>query len=514
MMIENNSAPILKMQGIVKEFPGVRALSDLTFDVYKGECHCLVGENGAGKSTLMKILSGAYTPTAGVIHFDGHDYKHLTPALSRSLGIEIVYQENDLVPTMNAIENIFVGKELTRFGGIIDSSAMAERVRALMQRYKIDIDPTRNIEQMSVSDQQFVKILKALMNESRILIMDEPTSMFNVEDAGKVLDLVRSITSHGISVIYISHFLKEVVQIADRITVIRDGNVINTYDNSGHDVPLDTLTKDMVGRPVDMFYQKDACEIGDVMFEVRDLKLTRNSPSISFSVRRGEIVGLSGMVGSGRTEIVRAISGADPRFSGDIFLNGKKLDIRSPRDSIEAGIAHITEDRQRLGLSLNASVLENALIVGLQQKGRMRKGLFYDCKSYSEPVQKIVEKLKIKTPSLQQAVVNLSGGNQQKVVLGKWLFARQSVYIFDEPTRGIDVNAKAEFYKQMTALTHAGNCIIMVSSDMPEMISMSDRVLIIINGEIRTELTGEDINEQTIIREALGVGQAVETVAQ
>ncbi|MBP3653198.1 MAG: sugar ABC transporter ATP-binding protein, partial [Clostridia bacterium] len=284
-MSENRRTPILEMKGIVKEFPGVRALSDLTFDVYKGECHCLVGENGAGKSTLMKILSGAYKPTAGTICYGGKEYKTLNPALSKSLGIEIVYQENDLVPTMNAIENIFVGKEITKFGGIVDFKAMQQRVEELMQRYRINIDPLQTIEKMSVSDQQFVKILKALMNESKILIMDEPTSMFNVEDAGKVLELVRNITSHGISVIYISHFLKEVVQIADRITVIRDGSVISTFDNSGHDTPLDKITSDMVGRPVDVFYQKDASEIGDVMFEVKDLKLFKDSPSVSFSVR-------------------------------------------------------------------------------------------------------------------------------------------------------------------------------------------------------------------------------------
>ena len=494
------------MRGIVKEFPGVRALSNLTFDVYEGECHCLVGENGAGKSTLMKILSGAYKPTAGTICYGGHEYKSLNPALSKSLGIEIVYQENDLVPTMNAVENIFVGKEITKFGGIVDFKAMHARVRALMEKYRIDIDPLQTIEKMSVSDQQFVKILKALMNESKILIMDEPTSMFNVEDAGKVLELVRNITSHGISVIYISHFLKEVVQIADRITVIRDGSVITTYDNSNHDTPLDTITKDMVGRPVDVFYQKDSCEIGEVMFEVRDLKLTKDSPAVSFSVRRGEIVGLSGMVGSGRTEIVRAVSGADPRFSGDMYLNGKKLTIRNPRDGIEAGIAHITEDRQRLGLNLGASVLENTLIVDLQQQKTIRPGALYNYNDYAGDVQDIVRKLKVKTPHLQQQVVNLSGGNQQKVVLGKWLFAKQSVYIFDEPTRGIDVNAKAEFYKQMTALTKAGNCIIMVSSDMPEMISMSDRVLVVRHGSIKCELTGDEINEQNIIKEALGVG--------
>ena len=261
----------------------------------------------------------------------------------------------------------------------------------------------------------------------------------------------------------------------------------------------------MVGRPVDMFYQKEESEIGDVMFEVRDLKLTKDSPSVSFSVRKGEIVGLSGMVGSGRTEIVRAISGADPRYSGDMYLNGKKLTIRNPRDGIEAGIAHITEDRQRLGLNLNASVLENALIVGLQQRNQIKPGVFYNYNDYADDVQDIVHRLKVKTPTLQQQVINLSGGNQQKVVLGKWLFAKQSVYIFDEPTRGIDVNAKAEFYKQMTLLTQAGNCIIMVSSDMPEMISMSDRVLVVRNGHIKCELTGENINEQTIIREALGV---------
>lgn len=494
------------MRGIVKEFPGVRALSNLTFDVYKGECHCLVGENGAGKSTLMKILSGAYTPTEGTIHYAGKEYKSLTPALSRSLGIEIVYQENDLVPTMNAVENIFIGKEITKFGGMVDFHAMHERVLEQMEHYHIDINPLQTIEKMSVSDQQFVKILKALMNESKILIMDEPTSMFNVEDAGKVLELVRNITAHGISVIYISHFLKEVVQIADRITVIRDGSVINTYDNSGRDTSIEIITKDMVGRPVDVFYQKEVGEIGDVMFEVKDLKLFKDSPSVSFSVRKGEIVGLSGMVGSGRTEIVRAISGADPRHSGDIYLNGKKLTIRNPRDGINAGIAHITEDRQRLGLNLGASVLENSLIVALQQKEKVRPGLLYNYNDYSEEIGDIVEKLKIKTPSLQQLALNLSGGNQQKVVIGKWLFADQSVYIFDEPTRGIDVNAKAELYKQMTALTRAGNCIIMVSSDMPEMISMSDRVLVVRNGAIKCELTGDQINEQTIIKEALGVG--------
>lgn len=498
--------PILELMGITKEFPGVRALSNLAFDVYEGECHCLVGENGAGKSTLMKILSGAHKPTSGVIRYDGCEYSDLTPALSRDIGIKIVYQENDLVPAMNVVENIFIGKEITKFGGIVDFEAMLARTRALMKTYNINIDPFQMIEKMSPSDQQFVKILKALITEGKILILDEPTSMFNIEDADKVLDLVRNITSQGISVIYISHFLKEVVKIADRITVIRDGSVVSNYDNSAHDISVALIAKDMVGRPVDVFYQKDKNEIGDVMFEVKNLRLNKDSPAVNFSVRKGEILGVFGMIGSGRTEIVRAIAGADPRHSGDIYLNGKKLTIRNPRDGIKSGIAHITEDRQKLGLNLGASLLENILIVGLQQKDKIPSGLVYNCEKYAPEAKDIVQKLAIKTPSIQQQVINLSGGNQQKVVLGKWLFAQKSVYIFDEPTRGIDINAKAEFHKQMTALTAAGNCIIMVSSDMPEMISMSDRVLIVRQGAISCELSGDKINEQNIIREALGVG--------
>ena len=494
--------PVIEMRGIVKEFPGVRALNEMSFDVFKGEVHCLVGENGAGKSTLMKILSGAHAPTSGSILIDGREFKSLSPALSSRLGIEIVYQENDLVPTMNAVENIFVGKERTRFGFVSDFKGMLREVRTLMDQYHIDIDPLETIENMSVSNQQFVKILKALMNRSRILIMDEPTSMFNVEDAGKVLDLVRAMSQQGISIIYISHFLKEVVRIADRITVIRDGSVIRTYDNAARSCSLDDITSDMVGRPVDMFYQRDRCPIGEAMIEVRDLKLTRDAHPVSFDVRRGEILGMFGMVGSGRTEIARAISGADAFHSGQVLAEGKPLRLRSPKDGIRAGFAHITEDRQRLGLNLNASVLENALMVGL---GAMRPGIYFNFRALAPKVKPLVESLRIKTPSLMQEAVNLSGGNQQKVVLGKWLFARQSFYIFDEPTRGIDVNAKAEFYKQMTELAKAGNAILMISSDLPELISMSDRVLVVRDGAIKRELTGGDINEQTIIKEALGV---------
>lgn len=499
------AAPVIRLEGIVKEFPGVRALQGLTFDLYAGEIHCLVGENGAGKSTLMKILSGAYVPTAGIIHLDGRQYRALSPQMAGQHGIEIVYQENDLVPSMDAVENIFIGKELLSSAGFIDRRGMLRRVRETMAEFDIRIDPLQRIENMSVSDQQFVKILKALMNRGRILILDEPTSMFNVEDAARVLKLVKTIAARGIGIVYISHFLEEVQRIADRITVIRDGMVIRTYDNAHHDVSLDDLTRDMVGRPVDTFYQREAVPIGtETLFEVRNLQVNRAAPQVSFSLRAGEIIGLFGMIGSGRTEIARAVAGADALFAGQVLLHGRPLNLHSPRDAIRAGIAHITEDRQRLGLNLGASVLENALMVKLQS---IRSGLLYDYRRFASLVEPLVKELNIKTPGLMQEVMYLSGGNQQKVVLSKWLLAQAQVYIFDEPTRGIDVNAKAEFYKQMTQLARQGKGIMMISSELPELISMSDRVLVVRDGAIRCQLSGADITEENIIREALGVVQ-------
>lgn len=497
-----NSKPVISMRDIRKEFSGVWALSGITLDVYPGEVHCLVGENGAGKSTLMKVLSGAYTPTSGTIEVDGATYQKLEPAQSKELGINIVYQENDLVPSMDVVENIYVGNEKTKKFGFVDYKAMEAEARRQMTELGIDLKLDTKIEHLSVSDQQFVKILKALSVRPRVLIMDEPTSMFNVEDAAKVLELTKRITELGIGIIYISHFLNEVVQIADRITVIRDGAVVSTYKNENRNLPITTITQDMVGRPVDMFYDKEQSEIGEVMLEVKDLQRTKDSPKVSFTVRQGEIVGFSGMVGSGRTELMRALVGADHRYGGEIRINGREVKIKNPNDSIHAGMAFITEDRQQLGLMLHASVLENATILGLREK---IKGFFVNIKRFPPLVSGLLKDLRVKTPSVWTEAVYLSGGNQQKVVLAKWLFAEQDIYIFDEPTRGIDVNAKAEFYKQMSALTKQGKCILMISSDMPELISMSDRVLVVRNGDIDCELTGDQINEQEIIKRALGV---------
>jgi ribose transport system ATP-binding protein len=503
MNIRNEETPpFITLQNITKDFTGIRALADINFDVYPGEIHGICGENGAGKSTLMKIISGAYKPDKGTIICGDRNYGYLTPQISQELGITIIYQENLLVPTMNIVENIFVGHEKTKHFGFIDSKSMLKKTEEEMEYLKIHLDPYRKIENLSVAEQQFVKILKALVMEPKLLIMDEPTSMFNIEDAKRVLKLVKRIADKGISIIYISHFLKEVVEIADRITVLRDGSVVNTYKNDDKAMDLNIITRDMVGRPVDMFYTKESHNIEEPIFEVQNLKLKKDSPEVNFTLRKGEILGISGMVGSGRTEIVRAISGADPYYSGKIIYKGQELKIDHPRDSIKSGIAHITEDRQNLGLMLSHSIVENMTVVGMDEK---IKGFFVNVKKHPALVQDIANRLAIKTPSLFKEVKFLSGGNQQKVVLGKWLFASAEIFIFDEPTRGIDVNSKTEFYKLMSSLTKQGKSIIMISSDMPELISMSDRVLVVRKHRITDELNKEEITEEAIIKSALEV---------
>jgi ABC-type sugar transport system ATPase subunit len=347
---------LFKLENIVKDFTGVRALDGISLTLYPGEIHCVVGENGAGKSTLMKILSGALSPTSGCIRAGETVFDSLTPLLSKKLGISIVYQENNLARSMRAVENIYIGEEITHSLGFIDAAAMRSKVFKCMEEYRISIDIDRKVEDLSVSDQQSVEILKVLSSEPEVLIMDEPTSMFNITDAHKVLDLARNISSRGIGIIYISHFLTEVVEIADRITVIRDGTFVRCYDNAKRNTSLESITRDMVGRPVELFFTKQKVPLGETIFEVKNLRIAKGSPVLNFSLRRGEILGFSGMVGSGRTEIMQ--------------------------------------------------------------------------------------------------VIYLSGGNQQKVVLAKWLYTDQEIYILDEPTRGIDANAKTEFYRQNKNLQH------------------------------------------------------------
>jgi len=491
------------MTDIVKSFGGVRALNGITIDLLAGEIHCIVGENGAGKSTLMKVLSGAYAPDSGGIDINGHSYKTLNPRLSRQLGIEIVYQENLLVPTMNIVENIFVGCEEANHG-FVNFKSMKRRAQNLLDELGLSLDLMRRIETLSVAEQQYVKILKALARQPRILILDEPTSMFNVRDAEKVLEMVQRIAGKGISIIYISHYLKEVVRIADRITVLRDGSVVICFDNKNRDIPLSSITREMVGRNIDMFYSRASHEIGQTVLYVEGLRITKDSPSVSFELKKGEILGFSGMVGSGRTEMIRAMIGADPRFAGQVTLCGKEVGLKNPSESIACKIAYITEDRQKLGLMMGGSIVENLTMVGLNSK---IPGYFVNYKRHVGLVENIYRSLGIKASSPLQQVRYLSGGNQQKVVLGKWLFEDSDIFILDEPTRGIDVGAKNDFYGIMSDLVKKGKSIIMISSDMPELISMSDRVLIVRSGRIVKELNGDSITEQNIISYALEVNK-------
>lgn len=498
-----NKCPVIEMKHIRKTFSGVVALGNISFDLYEGEIHCLVGENGAGKSTLMKVLSGAYVPDSGEIVIGEVHFPSLTPRLSEENGIVIIPQENFLVNCMSVTENIFVGHEVVGKYGLIDRTEMQKRIKELLVTFDVPLDPQRIVETLSVSEKQYVKILKALAVSPKILIMDEPTSMFNKKDSGKVLEFVRTIARKGISVIYISHYLDEVVSIADRITVIRDGVVVNSYYNGNRDTKLDIITKDMVGRPVEQFFAKEPVEIGETVLEVRDLKLKASSPVISFHLRKGEILGFAGMVGSGRTEIIRAIAGVDRYFSGEVILNGEITNFRNPGESIDKGIAHITEDRQHQGLMLDHSVVENAVIVGLRNK---IKTFFVQPSQYPLMVKDILDSLKVKMSGYHQEVKYLSGGNQQKVVLAKWIFSEASLYIFDEPTRGIDINAKAQFYKIINDLAKQGKSVIMISSEMPELISMSDRVLVMRDGQLIQEFLREEITEEKIVKAALGVG--------
>ena len=496
----SDTVPRIAIKNISKSFSGVYALQEVSFDVLPGEIHGVCGENGAGKSTLMKILAGAYQPDGGAIVVGNVEYSALTPLLAQEVGINIIYQENLLVPTMSVLENMFVGHEPVRGGVFVDFTGMRARIITEMKFLGIELNADRLVERLSVAEQQFVKILKALVLKPTVLIMDEPTSMFNVEDSAKVLRMVRRIADAGISVIYISHFLKEVKEIADRVTVIRDGRVVSTRENHGSSLDLNTVTRDMVGRPVEMFYQKEVHPIGEVVFSVNELQLHKDSPPVSFVLREGEILGVAGMVGSGRTELIRAIAGADRFHSGEVSYRGKRLMIRTPRQGIDVGIAHITEDRQRLGLMLGGSVLENTTVVGLSQ---VTNGWFMSVKKTASSIAGLIEQLRVKTSSVFQEVRFLSGGNQQKIVLAKWLLVDSSLLIFDEPTRGIDVNAKAEFYKLMTELARRGKSIIMVSSDMPELVSLSDRVLVLRQGAIAAELAKAEITEEAIITHAL-----------
>jgi len=502
--MENNLSEkqiILEVKKINMEFPGVKALTDFSFDVYKGEVHALIGENGAGKSTFIKILSGANIPNSGEIIIGGGKYNSLTPHQARKLGIQTVYQEDILVPSITAAENIFLGVETANDKkAFISYKQIFAQARELAKQIGVKLKIDEIYERLSPSDQQFVKILKALAQKPKVLILDEPTQAFNKNDIGFVIEMVKRISQEGVGVIYIAHDLEEIIDVADRVTVLRDGLKVNTHDKKIETFDPNSLAKEMIGRPVDLFYKKKESEVGEYVFEVKGLKLTPNSKPISFKVREGEILGVAGLKGSGRSEIARAIFGALRKYEGKVFYKSKDITPNNPIQAVKSGIALLTESKKIDGLFMGQPVSHNITAVGLDNIGRFFLSLSKEKRLSFD----YVKKLNIKTPSLEREVKFLSGGNQQKVVIAKWLFKGVNVLIVDEPTHGIDVNAKTEVYELFTELAASGKSIIMISSEMPELISLSDRIIVVRNFEISSELEKDEINEENILSGFMG----------
>lgn len=492
---------IIVLKDISKQFSGITVLDNINFELYQGELLGIVGENGAGKSTLIKILSGAFTPTKGNIIINGVEHNQLNPSEASKFGIHAIYQENILVPSMSVIENIFLGTEIKRNFIFVNEKESLSKTKELLDFFDINLNPYSLIKNLNVAQQQYVKILKALVNKSTILIMDEPTTMFNENEISKIFNVIERIKSQGVSIIYISHSLKEIVKISDRIMVLRDGRMINIYNNPNKNLNISILMNDMVGRPIEEFYKRKRHILGEVVFKVENLLYKKSKHPISISVKRGEILGLTGMVGAGRTELVRSIFGADRKISGNIWLEGKYIKINNPIDAIKQGIALINEDRQKMGLCLIMDIIENIAMVDIG----LKKQKWFSKRAYWHSIKDLYTRMRIKASSPYAKLKELSGGNQQKVVLSKWLVVNSKLIIFDEPTKGIDINAKSEIYDIITQLASEGKAIILVSSDMPEIITLSDRVLVMKKNMLVAELLKEEINERTILAKAIGV---------
>lgn len=498
--------PLLEMRNITKVFPGVKALSNVSFEVEPGEIHCLVGENGAGKSTLMKVLSGVYPhgTYTGEILISGKEQQFRSIRESEHAGIAIIYQELALVPEMTVYENIFLANEI-RSGPLVNWNETIKRAGEVIKRVKLNVNPEAKVKTLGVGKQQLVEIAKALSRDVKILILDEPTSALNEDDSENLLQLLQDLKANGVTCILISHKLKEVIKIADKVTVLRDGHTICTLDAKKGEVSENLLIKHMVGREIDNIYpRREHVRSNEVIFEVKDWTAYHRAlgrtilRNINFHVKKGEIVGIAGLMGSGRTELALSIFGNPKKYklSGDLFLRGSKKRFSHPSDAINAGIAYVTEDRKGDGLILIQDVKQNITIANLREVSK--QGVI-DNNAEVKIATHYKTSLNIKTPSIEQRVSNLSGGNQQKVSLGKWLFVRPDILILDEPTRGIDVGAKYEIYTIMNELVKQGMSIIMISSELPEILGMSDRIYVVSSGSITGELPIEEATQEKIM---------------
>ena len=503
-----NSDIILEVRGVSKAFPGVKALSDASLELRRGEILALVGENGAGKSTLMKILGGVYRPDKGSIFLEGREVHFNSVHDATEKGISVVFQELSLAENLSVAENIFANRQPVGPGGFIRTGELMARARKMLELLEVDIDPRTPVKDLPIGDQQIVEILKAMSYSPKILLLDEPTSSLAKAGVKQLFRNVRRLKEEGISIIYITHLLSEIFEVADRVTVLKDGMVQGTRRVS--EVTQSDIVRMMVGRDIGDIYgrRSPTSVVGEVYFEVRGLTSGDKFRNVSFKLRRGEILGIAGLVGSGRTEVFRSIIGLEPLTAGEIYLDGAKIQIANPRQAIAHGIGYLSENRKLDGLFLALDIKRNLVAPRLDAFGGPLG--FLDERKMTRHAQEAVDRYNIITPSLLRQVVNLSGGNQQKVLLGMWMGIGPKVLVVDEPTKGVDVGAKADIYIKLRELAESGIGVILVSSDLPEIIGLSDRVLVMRHGRLVAELTGADINEETIISHAAGVGREAE----
>jgi ribose transport system ATP-binding protein len=487
------------MQNITKKYPGVTALDRINFNLSDGEVHVIIGENGAGKSTLMRILAGAEKRDAGTIYLNEEPVQINSPINAISLGIVMIYQELNLVPQLSVGENIFLGKEPKKKNGLIDWKVLYSNSEKLLQKLNSNINVNEIVNNLSIAGQQIVEIAKALSFKAKIIIMDEPTAALTTRETVELFKVIKWLKEQGIGVIYISHRLEEIFEIGDRITILRDGKFIDTKMVS--EVNREELITKMVGRELTQEFPKKYFTKGKEILRVVNLGKKSVINNINLSIYQGELLGIGGLVGAGRTELVRLIFGAEKKDSGEIFLEGKSVEINSPSHAIKNGIALLTEDRNKQGLILDMTVTENITLSNLKT---LLKGKLIDKRSENKAVNEIVKKLNIKTPSIKQIVRNLSGGNRQKVILARWLFTNSKLVIFDEPTRGIDVGAKLEIYNLINELLEQGIAVIMISSELPELLGMCDKIVVMYRGGIQGVLNHDEATQEKIMNLATG----------
>jgi len=495
---------LLLMKKINKTFPGVKALEDVDFEINAGEVMALVGENGAGKSTLIKVLAGVHRMDSGEIHFKGEKVEISSPLEARNYGISIIYQELNLAPNLNIAENIFMGREKSTRTVFLDRKTSHREAKNLLDMVGLNIDTRKLVGELSIAQRQMVEVARALSVNSKLIVMDEPTSSLTASETDILMSIIRNLRNNGVSIIFISHKLSEIFEIADRVTVLRDGKMVKCLSISKCNE--EKIIAMMVGREVKDIFAKEEAEIKETILQIKNLSTEDFLKNISFEIKRGEILGFAGLVGAGRSEVMRAIFGIDPRKSGEIYLDGKIIEIDHPYDAIKNGIGYVPEDRKLQGLILQMVVRENISLANLEDVSK--RGFFNQDKE-QKLAEEYITRLDIRTPGVEQKVVNLSGGNQQKVVIAKWLAIKPTVLILDEPTRGIDVKAKKEIHLLMSKLAQKGVAIIMISSELPEIIAMSDRIIVMHEGVKKGELKRGNVSQEMIMKMALSSEKAL-----